>query len=166
MQTIRRLFLPTAVLLLSALTPAFGEEPLPRVLILGDSVYREPARSVASELKGRFEVVHAALQPGEVLNTESALKNLDAWLGEGEWDLIHFNFGLGDLVHRAPNMKAFRVMAREAGGVRATSPQQYEKNLHALVARLQRTGAKLVWANTTPIRHSSTNVFEMGSEVT
>ena len=40
-----------------------------------------------------------------------------------------------------------------------------EKNLHILVTRLKATGAKLVWGSTTPIRHSSTNVFEKGKEI-
>lgn len=145
--------------------PAFAADELPRVLVLGDSIYQQPARDAANELKGRVEVVFANMQPGEVRNTETILENLEVLLGKGPWDLIHFNCGLGDLVHRAPNMKAFRVMAREVGGVRATCPEQYEKNLHELVTRLQGTGARLVWATTTPIRHSTSNVFEMGSEV-
>ena len=56
-------------------------------------------------------------------------------------------------------------MPRHAGGIRTTDPRQYEKNLHALVTRLKTTGAKLVWASTTPIRHSSTNVFAKGTEI-
>ena len=153
------------LLIVAASKAAFSEDRLPRVLILGDSVYQQPARDAAKELKGRVEVVFATIQPGEVRHTQNAIDNLDTLLGEGGWDLIHFNFSLGDLVHRAPNMKAFRVMAREAGGVRTTSPQQYERNLHTLVERLKATDARLVWASTTPIRHSSSNVFEMGSEI-
>jgi len=137
----------------------------PRVLILGDRVYQQPARDAAKEQKGRVEVVCATIQPGEIRHTQHAIANLDTLRGEGNWDLIHFNFGLGDLVHRAPQMKAFRVMSREMGGVRTTSPQRYERNLHTLVERLKATDAKLVWASTTPIRHSSSNVFEMGSEI-
>ncbi len=143
----------------------FADEELPRVLILGDSIYQQPARDAANELKGRVEIVYAAMQPGEVRNTNTTLENLDALLGESQWDVIHFNFGLGDLVYRAPNMKAFRVMARQVGGVRATDPEQYEKNLTELVTRLRQTGAKMIWASTTPIRHSTSNVFELGSEV-
>ncbi len=128
-------------------------------------MYQEPAQTAAKELKGRVEVVIPALQPGEVRNTNTALEKLDQWLGEGSWDVIHFNFGLGDVVHRAPNMKAFRVMAKNAGGVRATSPQQYEKNLQELVKRLKSTGAKLIWASTTPIRSAPNGIFEPGTEV-
>ena len=110
-------------------------------------------------------MVRASMKPGEVLYTSTALAHLDTWLGDEKWDLIHFNFGLGDLVYRAPGMKSFRVMSKEVGGVRATSAQQYEKNLVELVGRLKASGAKLIWASTTPIRHSSSNVFQMGSEI-
>ena len=155
-----------ATLISSAAASALGEEPgLPRVLILGDVVYQQPARDVAKELQGKAEVVFASPKPGEVRNTTTTLQSLDAILGERDWDVIHFNLGLGDLVYRAPRMKSFRVMPLDAGGVRATSPDVYEKNLRELVERLQATNATLIWASTTPIRHSSTRVFAMGSEV-
>ena len=86
-------------------------------------------------------------------------------LGDGKWDLIHFNFGLGDLVYRVPGLEAIRILPIDAGGVRVTSPAAYEANLRKIIARLRKTGAVLVWASTTPIRASASNVFEMGSEI-
>lgn len=163
MRTIR-VWLGLVILPLSSASVRAGE-PLPRALILAGTVYREPARNVAKELKGRVEVVFPEIQAGEVRSTSWALANLDEVLGEGKWDLIYFNFGLGDLVYRAPGMKAFRVMAKEAGGVRATTPQQYEKNLQKIVKRLKATGAKLVWANTTPLRSTPNDIFDLGSEI-
>ena len=141
------------------------EKALPRVLILGDQIYQQPALELRKELKGKAEVHCPRMEPGVVWNSVTALQLLEQQLGEGRWDLIHFNCGLGDLIHRLPGVKAFRVMPRHAGGIRTTAPEQYEKNLHALVTRLKATGAKLVWGSTTPIRHSSTNVFEKGTEI-
>jgi hypothetical protein len=141
------------------------ETTLPRVLILGDQVYQQPATELRKELKGKAEVNFPGIKPGEVWNSTTALELLDRQLGDGRWDLIHFNCGLGDLIHRVPGVRAFRVMPRHAGGIRTTDPRQYEKNLHALFTRLKTTGAKLVWASTTPIRHSSTNVFAKGTEI-
>ena len=66
--------------------------------------------------------------------TASGIKNIDAWLGEGKWDLIHFNFGIHD---------------------RATPVADYTARLEQLVARMKKTGAKLVWASTTPIPDSA-----------
>ena len=97
-----------SILLIALLvsTPAIGEENLPRVIILGDIVYQQPTGEVAKMLKEKVEVVYPRLQPGEVRNTTTALVNFDRLLGEEKWDLIHFNFGLGDLVYRAPAMKS------------------------------------------------------------
>jgi hypothetical protein len=144
---------------------AIANEPMGRVLILGDSIYRQPAAAAAKELKGRVQVVYATVSPDQVLHSESLLQNLDELLSDGPWDVIHFNVGLGDLIYRAGNMKSFRVLPKHAGGVRATTPTQYERNLHQCVPRLKATGAKLVWASTTPIRASTTGVFDPGSEV-
>ena len=58
------------------------------------------------------------------------MKNLEVWLGVGKWDVIHFNFGIHD---------------------RGTPAADYVQRLEAIVARLEKTGAKLVWASTTPI---------------
>ena len=144
---------------------ASADEPLPRVLIIGDSMYHQPARTVTQELKDRAQVVYVTAESGEVCNSTYVLEHLEALLGDQPWDVIHFNVGLGDLVYRAPGMESFRVMPIHAGGVRATSPQQYEENLRALVGLLKQTDAKLVWASTTPIRASGPNLFELGSEI-
>jgi len=144
---------------------AASEKSLPRVLILGDQIYQQPATELKKELKGKVEVHYPRLEPGEIWNSTTALELMDRQLGDGQWDIIHFNCGLGDLIHRVPGVKAFRVMPRHAGGIRTTSPRQYEKNLSALVTRLKATKAKLVWASTTPIRHSTTNIFEKGTEI-
>ena len=62
------------------------------------------------------------------------LHKLDAWLasapGVERWDVIHFNFGIHD---------------------RATPVADYTGRLEKIVERLEKTGAKLVWATTTPI---------------
>ena len=144
---------------------ASATEPIPKVLVLGDSIYSQPAINAAAILKGRVELKFASMQPGEVRNTTNALTRLDELLGDEHWDLIHFNFGLGDLVYRVPGMKTFRVLPAKAGGIRATNAVSYENNLRTLVNRLKATGSKLIWASTTPIRHSTTGLFQMGSEI-
>lgn len=157
-------FLVVVLILFTASLGIAADSPR-RVLILGDRVYQEPAREIAKVLKGQVEVVFHPLQPGEVRNTTWALANLDVLLGNTQWDLIYFNFGLGDLVYRAPGMKTFRVMPKDVGGVRATSPSQYEKNLDQITERLKATGAVVIWGNTTPIRSTPNGIFELGSEL-
>ena len=146
-----------------ALPTALAEKTLPRVLIIGDSIYNEPSRMVTEELKGRVEIVWQ--YDFSNLHSGAALEQIDKLLGENDWDLIHFNFGLADLMHKDPNTKSIRAMSKEAGGIRVSSPQVYEKNLRELVKRFQATGAKIVWASTTPIRSDYNGVLEADSEI-
>jgi lysophospholipase L1-like esterase len=138
-------------------------EALPQVLVIGDSVQRSIASAAAGELKGRVKIVIPAADPGD---TETAIDRLDLLLGDTKWDLIHFNFGFADLRYIDPKTKSVRAMSRHAGGVRRTSPEQYEENLRKIVGRLKATGSKLIWATTTPLMGSKADsIFEPGSEV-
>ena len=160
--------------------PASAQDDLPRVLIIGDAVANMYSSQVAKDLKGKARV-EAAWRPTQlVLNSSSVLEHLDQLLGRVDrnvkpvpqekwpnWDLIHINVGLGDLVHRVPNMRSLRLLPISSGGVIATQPDQYEKNLDALIRQIKSKApvAKIVWASTTPIRASRSNVFKLGTEV-
>lgn len=171
---------------LLAMSPVFAQaqqqndSSLPRVLIIGDTTYSNHTRELSKVLKGKVEVVYAFWHPDEIAASGTTLQLLDRHLGRidrngkpveqskwPKWDLIHFNCGLGDLIHRAPNIKTFRVMPIHVGGIRNTPKHQYAKNLDRLVKALKTKApeSQLIWANTTPVRASATNVFEMGSEV-
>lgn len=100
---------------------------LPRVLLIGDSVSRGYTLPTRKALVGVANVHRAPANCGP---TASGLKNLDVWLGDGKWDLIHFNFGIHD---------------------RGTPLKDYSARLEQIAERLQKTGAKVIWATTTPI---------------
>lgn len=134
-------------------------KPLPRVLIAGDQFYVNLSNAVAKELKNEAQVIRK--HPG---STAMALEKFDECFGGAKWDVIYFNFGFADLVHRDPQTKAVRLMSRYVGGVRMTSPEKYEKNLQEIVKRMKATGAKLIWASTTPITGSDQH-YVLGSEV-
>lgn len=128
--------------------PAFAEikdDPnLPRVLLLGDSIsigYTVPVRKL---LEGKANVHRAMENCGP---TTRGLERLEQWLGEGEWDVIHFNWGLHDL--KFVDEKGKAVSPKE--GEYQVPIEQYEKNLTKLVKRLKQTKAKLIWASTTPV---------------
>jgi len=79
--------------------------------------------------------------------TTKGLAEIDAWLGDEPWDLIHFNWGLHDLKYIDDRG---RLVAPSAG--RQQVPiDDYERNLEQLVRRLLRTGAVLIWRTTTPV---------------
>lgn len=176
-------YIMAVLLMLLACLPAFAQQDklqLANVLIIGDSVYPQHARGALNELKGQANVQFANWPKLVLPNSTNAIEHLDLLLGlrdasgndvpedkRTSWDLIHFNVGLGDLIYRVPNIKSHRVLAFDAGGVPRTDAKQYEKNLDTLVRLLRQKapGAKLVWASTTPIRHSRENVFKPGTEI-
>jgi hypothetical protein len=99
---------------------------LPRVLLIGDSVSRGYTQAARKALTGKANVHRAPANCGP---TASGLKNIDVWLGDGKWDVIHFNFGIHD---------------------RATPIDDYQLRLGLLIERMTQTGAKLIWASSTP----------------
>jgi acyl-CoA thioesterase-1 len=118
--------------------PAFAKvednPKLPRVLLLGDSIsigYTVPVREA---LKGKANVHRAPANCGP---TTRGLENIDAWIGDSEWDVIHFNWGLHDL--------------KFIDGKRQVPLEKYKTNLRRLVERLEKTGATLIWCSTTPV---------------
>ncbi|HEX5790282.1 MAG TPA: SGNH/GDSL hydrolase family protein, partial [Luteolibacter sp.] len=120
---------------------------LPRVLLIGDSIsigYTVPVRKL---LKGKANVHRI---PGNGQTSDFGVTNLPKWLGEGKWDVIHFNWGLWDLCYRHPESKS-QGKRDKINGTLSTTPEQYRKNLEAAVAILKKTGAKLIWCSTTPV---------------
>lgn len=100
---------------------------LPRVLLIGDSISRGYTLATRRALAGKANVHRAPENCGPTAN---GLKKLDLWLGDGKWDVIHFNFGIHD---------------------RATPAADYEQRLDQIVQRLRATGARLIWASSTPL---------------
>ncbi len=120
---------------------------LPRVLLLGDSIsigYTVPVRTL---LKGQANVHRPAANCGPTTN---GVKNIDAWLGDGKWDVIHFNWGLHDLKYMGPQVQNL-ANPKNPTSHQQVSLEDYEKNLQILVKRLQQTGAVLIWRTTTPV---------------
>ncbi len=100
---------------------------LPRILLIGDSVSRGYTSATRKALAGKANVHRAPANCGP---TATALKKLDVWLGVGDWDVIHFNFGIHD---------------------RRTPLEDYESRLRTIIERLKARGNTLIWASTTPI---------------
>lgn len=115
---------------------------LPRVLIIGDSIsigYQVPLREI---LKDKANVHRPAVNCGP---SKRGIESIEAWLGNGKWDVIHFNFGLHDVRHFDDEGKPVDR------GHRQVSEADYEANLDKLVTRMKQTGAKLIFATTTPV---------------
>jgi acyl-CoA thioesterase-1 len=114
---------------------------LPRVLLIGDSIsigYTVPVRKL---LEGKANVHRIPTNGGP---TKNGTAKIDAWLGTGKWDVIHFNFGLHDAKYMTET-------------TRQVEPDEYEKNLRELVKKMKATGAKVIWATTTPVPKGDLN---------
>jgi lysophospholipase L1-like esterase len=133
---------------------------LPNVLILGDSISIGYTAQVREGLKGRANVLRPKANCGD---TPMGLAGIDKWLGTNHWDVIHFNWGLWDLCYRHPESKE-QGHRDKVHGQLSTSPEDYEKNLEALVLRLKRTGATLIWASTTVVPEGEVGRF-VGDEI-
>ena len=119
---------------------------LPRVLLIGDSIsigYTLPVREL---LKGKVNLHRIPTNGGATIK---GLEQIDSWIGKKKWDVIHFNWGLHDLKYMGPNGE--NLFSKEKGGKVQVALVKYKKNLERLVSRLNKTGAKLIWRNTTPI---------------
>jgi acyl-CoA thioesterase-1 len=124
--------------------PIEDDPNLPRVLLIGDSISMGYTLPVRKMLEGKANVHRPPMNCGD---SARGLKNLNSWLGEKKWDVIHFNFGLHDLKYLDKDGK----YVNPPNGTQVASTEVYEKNLRELVARLKKTGAKLIWASTTPV---------------
>jgi hypothetical protein len=144
---LHKLLLSFCLLLLPA---ASAQEKAPQqVLFLGDQVHGTIVQAAAKELGDQVRIHYP--QGGSANDSGTALAQIDHLLGEKQWDIIYFNFGIGELFYKDPATREIRVMSKDGGGVRVSTPDRYEKQLDALVQRLKATGAKLVWGNTTPM---------------
>jgi len=85
------------------------------------------------------------LRDGGARDTNFALECLAQWLINTDltpvpWKIIHFNFGLHDT--NADNPEEYVPLP------------QYTTNLQTIIGKLSATGAKLVYATTTPVPHN------------
>ena len=122
---------------------------LPRVLLIGDSISIGYTLDTRKLLEGKANLHRIPVNGGP---TTRGLESIDSWLGDGPWAVIHFNWGLHDLKfmedgkHQAPLA-------------------EYETNLRRLVARLKKTGARLIWASTTPVPNAKLSPPRKNSDV-
>ncbi len=115
-----------------------------QVLIIGDSIsigYFEPTKQL---LAWKAEVYH---NTGNAGHTRNGLAQLDTWLGDTPWDVIHFNHGLHDLKY----VDAKGALVPPDQGTQVISVDEYARNLEQIVERLKQTRARLIFATTTPV---------------
>ena len=129
----------------NAMTPVKDVSGLPRVLLIGDSIsiaYTLPVRAL---LKDKANV-HRIPVNGSA--SGSGVAGVKSWIGTSKWDVVIFNFGIHD---SKLYDKGGKIAQKREGSHPATSLEKYESNLRNIIGQLQPTGARLIFATTTPI---------------
>ena len=120
------------------------DSTLPRVLIIGDSISIGYTTMVRKNLAGKANVHRV---DGNCRWSAYGDEQMNTWLGDGNWDVIHFNFGLWDWYGWSQDEKS--------------TPESYAKSLESIATKMKAKtnkannanggkGAKLIFATTTP----------------
>lgn len=118
--------------------PEYGR--LPRVLLLGDSI-RQGGRGYQTVVRDLLKEFAEVVGPEENCRTSAVtLAALPEWLAKlGKPDVAHWNNGLHDSAHMPGRDPVQHPL------------EAYVENLNGILAILRRTGAKIIWATTTPV---------------
>lgn len=121
------------------------DESLPNVLIIGDSISMGYTAGVKSLLSEKANVVRIK---GNSEGTTKGVAKITEWLGDTDWDVIHFNFGLHDLkrVKKAGTSKN----SNDPNDPFQADLETYSNNLSQIVEVLKESDAQLIFATTTP----------------
>ena len=107
---------------------------LPRVLIIGDSISIGYTPRVRKLLDG---VANVHRPKTNCRWSAFGDEHIGEWVGEGDWDVIHFNFGLWDWYGWRQDCKA--------------TPESYAKSLDSIIRKIRaKSEARLIFGVTTP----------------
>lgn len=135
-----------AILAISILGLSATSDTVKNVLIIGDSISIGYTPVIQKALAPGINVEHS---PGNGGSTVRGVENIEKWIGDRQWDVILFNFGLHDLVHKDSLNKY------DVNGKVAVTLEEYRKNLNLIVTRLKETTATLIFVNTTEVPENS-----------
>ena len=120
------------------------------VLLVGDSIAQGYISAVRRILKEEAQIRMVDYSHPIIIDSESSdrgAQQMENWLGKKPWGVIHFNSGLHDLKY--VDKEGHKTSVTK--GRQNIPVDQYEKNLEEWVLRLKKTGAKLIFATTTPV---------------
>lgn len=129
----------------------------PKILIIGDSISIGYTPFVQNELKGRADVYH---NPGNAKHTGTGIENIEKWIGDQQWDIIQFNWGLWDLCYRHPDSKLYGQRDKVNGKLTHTV-EEYATNLDSIIGKIKaKSKAKLIFVTTTHIPDEEAGRFQ------
>jgi hypothetical protein len=120
---------------------------LPNVLLIVDSIsigYHVDAREA---LAGKANVYQPNINFGP---TTRGLEQIDQWLGDREWDVVHWNFRLHDLKYMGPNGENLADPA-EPSSHPQVAIDAYQANIKKLTERIKKQAKIVIWRETTTL---------------
>ncbi len=130
-----------------AAAPTKIDPKLPNVLLIGDSISIGYTKPVREKLSGVANVFRPNTNCGP---TTKGVAEIEKWLGDRKWSVIHFNHGLHDLKYMGPNNENL-ADPKNSKSHQQVPPADYETNLEKIAERLKQTGAVVIWCETTPV---------------
>ena len=128
----------------------------PKILIIGDSISLGYTPFVKANFADKAIIEH---NPGNAQHTGTGLQKIKEWIGDGEWDIVQFNWGLWDLCYRHPDSKVQGNRDKVNGKV-TFSVEDYSANLDSIVAMLkERSDAKLIFVTTSYVPEKEAGRF-------
>ena len=125
--------------------PGANKTDLPHVLLIGNSITRGYYGKVEAALKEKAYV--GRLSNSKSVGDPALIEELAVVLKNTKFDVIHFNNGLHGFDY---------------------TEEEYDKSFPKLIKIIRKYApkAKLIWANTTPVRAYFDNVYpEIGKEI-
>ena len=117
-----------------------------KILIIGDSISIGYTPFVQENLENIADVSH---NPGNAKHTGVGIDSVETWIGNTDWDIIHFNWGLWDLCYRHPESEVYGNRDKINGKI-TFSLDEYGKNLDLIIKIIRKkSDAELVFVTTT-----------------
>ena len=131
--------------------PAFTDPEvdanLPNVLLIGYSISIGYHLAAREALAGKANVYRPKTNCGP---TTRGLEQIDQWLGDRTWDVVHWNFGLHDLKYMGPGGENLADPADPSSHPQVAL-DDYKANVAELAERIKKQGKVVIWRETTPV---------------
>jgi len=134
-----------AILLIAVFIVSGFSNKKQKILIIGDSISIGYTPFVIKHFSNRAILKH---NQGNAQHTGTGLKKIKEWIGDEDWDIIQFNWGLWDLCYRHPNSKEQGNRDKINGNITFLL-EDYEKNLEGIVQSIKEVSdAQLIFVTT------------------
>jgi len=150
------------VLIILAIVLTASNTGKPKILIIGDSISIGYTPFVKEYFKDKANIIH---NPGNAGDTGRGLENIREWVGDEDWDIIQFNWGLWDLCYRHPDSKLYGNRDKVKGTI-TFSVDEYKANLDSIVNVLKDiSDAELIFITTTYVPEYEAGRYAKDAEI-